>query len=287
MKSMNNLTIKKSLISQLVVASLTLTTIGYSSTNVAADISQQLRDSSAEKSTAENYFELGVGIATGVAPSLTDDDDQFTSGYVVLNGSYTWNNFFIEQYGESDDGLLLGYNAYESENWSLDVVVGPKFRGLDFDDKFDALDDRNISAMFGGRLTGYLGENVLQFTLKHDISGNSKGTMASALIGRNWQVRNWNFHGLAGVYYYDSNINDYYYGVSEAEAARSQFTEYHPSANVNFAAEAGVTYPITEDWVFRSTARFSTVSDADMDSPLFETRRSTKMSLSTSISYVF
>ncbi len=279
---MNNLKIKNALVSPL-----SLAVMMFASASFANDISHQLRDSAGEQTATENYFELGLGLATGVAPSLTEKDDKWAGGYAVVNGSYTWNKVFIEMYGESGEGLLLGYNAFESENWSLDFVVGPKFRGLDFDDKFDDLDDRNISAMLGGRLTGYLGDNVVQFTLKHDISGNSEGTLASALVGRNWQVRNWNFHGLVGVHFFDSNINNYYYGVSEAEASRTQFTEYSAGSNVNFSAEAGVTYPIAEDWVFRSTARFSTVSDEDINSPLFETTRSTSISLRTSVSYVF
>jgi len=284
---MNNLKIKKVLIQHLSLAAIIFASASFSSVSSASDISHTLRNATEDKAVTENYFELGLGLAIGRAPSLTDDDDKWAGGSLVINGSYNWNGLFIEKYGESGEGLLLGYNAYESENWSLDFVVGPKFGGLNFDDKFKELDERNTSMMFGGRLTGYMGDNVVQFTLKHDISGNSRGTLASALIGRNWQVRNWNFHSLVGVQFYDRRINDYYYGVNEVEASHTQFTEYNPGSNFNLTAEVGVTYPISENWVFRSTARFSTVSDADMDSPLFETTRSTRMSLSTSISYVF
>lgn len=260
----------------------------FVSTSVfSADITHALRNNTQDKATTENYFELGLGAAIGRAPSLTDDDDKWAGGYLVINGSYNWNGLFIEKYGESGDPLLLGYNAYESEKWSLDIIMGPKFGGLHFDDKFEDLDDRNSSTMFGGRLTGYLGDNVVQFSLKHDISGNSHGTSASALLGRNWQIRNWNFHSLIGLQFFDSRINDYYIGINEDEASRSQITQYSPGSNFNATAEIGVTYPITEDWVFRSTARFSTVSDADMDSPIFETTRSTRTSLRTSITYVF
>jgi outer membrane protein len=258
-----------------------------SSNVLSADISHSIRNNTEDKAATENYFELGLGAIVGRGSSLTDDNDTFAAAYWIINGSYTWNGLFIEKYGESGDPLLLGYNAFESENWSLDVVFGPKFGGLHFNDKFKALDDRNSSAMFGGRLTGYIGENVVQLSLKHDISGNSHGTSASALVGRNWQVRNWNFHGLVGLQFFDSRVNDYYYGINEAEASRTQFTEYSPGSNINFTAEAGVTYPITENWVFRSTARFRTISDADMDSPIFETTRSTGMSLNTSLTYVF
>jgi outer membrane scaffolding protein for murein synthesis (MipA/OmpV family) len=261
--------------------------IFISTSALSADIAHKIRNNNQDNTTTENYFELGLGLGIGIAPSLTDDDDKWAGGSLVINGSYNWNGLFIEKYGESGDPLLIGYNAYDSDDWSLDIVMGPKFGGLHFHDKFKELDDRNSSNMFGARLTGYLGDNVVQLSLKHDISGNSHGTLASALIGRNWQVRNWNFHSLVGVQFFDSRINDYYYGINEAEAQRTQFTEYSPGSNFNATAEVGVTYPITEDWVFRSTARFRTVSDADMNSPIFETTRSTAMSLSSSLTYVF
>jgi len=284
---MNNIKTTKSRISHFSFAAMMFASASVSTISVANDISHKLRNATEENNTTENYFELGLGAAIGVGPSLTNDDDKWKGLGIIINGSYNWNGLFIEKHGESRDPLLFGYNAYESEAWSFDLVVGPQFFSLNFDDKFKDLDERTGSDMFGGRLTGYLGDMVVQFNLKHDIGGYSKGTSASALLGRNWQVRNWNFHGLLGLSFSDSHITDYYYGVNEAEAARSQFTEYNPGASVNFSAEAGVTYPITQDWVFRSTARFHKVSDVAMNSPLFETTRSTAMSLSATISYVF
>lgn len=258
-----------------------------STSALSADIAHTLRSNTEEISTTENYFELGAGLGVGEGPSLTDDDDKWAGGYLVMNGSYNWKGLFIEKYGESKDPILLGYNAYENENWSLDIVMGPKFGGLHNYDRFEELDDRNSSTMFGGRLTGYLGDNVVQFSLKHDISGNSHGTIASALIGRNWQVRNWNFHGLVGLQFMDSRTNDYYRGISADEAARTEFTAYDADAAYNFNVEAGVTYPISEDWVFRATARATTIDDSISESPQYMTPRSTAMSLNSTLSYVF
>jgi outer membrane protein len=230
---------------------------------------------------------LTMAAITLVGASLSSASFANDIAHTIRNS--TEDNSTTENYFELGLGLAagVGYKAYESEKWSLDIVMGPKFGGLHSHKKLEQLNDRNSSTMFGGRLTGTLGDNIVQFSLKHDISGNSHGTSVSALVGRNWQVRNWNFHGLVGLSFFDSRINNYYYGINEDEASRTQFTEYRPGSNVNFSAEAGVTYPITENWVFRSTARFGTVSDADTDSPIFETTRSTAMSLRSSLTYVF
>lgn len=273
---------------KILVTAVTLLSVTLSSASIAADIAHAIRNNTQDNTTTENYFEIGIGAAMGVAPKLASSEEQWKGRSLFINGSYNWNGLFIEKYGESSDPFVIGYNAYNSDNWSFDVVVGSKYGGGAFTNKrFDGLDERKGSTMFGGRLTGYFGDNIFQFSAKHDISGNTNGFAASAVAGRNWQLRNWNFHGMLGLYYYNSSMNQYYYGVSAEEAARTEFTEYKPGGNVNFTAEVGVTYPITEDWVFRATARARTVSDEDMDSPLFMTSRSSAMALSTSISYVF
>ena len=267
-----------------VIAASLLATSNFA---LSAAISHSLRNQSPDQHTTENYFELGVGLAAGKGPSLTKEDGNWQGAYLVINGSYTWNDFFIEKFGESRDPFVLGYNAYTNDDWSFDIVIGPKYSGLPDDNRFDGLDARSASTMFGLRATGYIDDYTVQFSVKHDISGNDTGFEASALVGRNWQYRNWNFHGMVGLQYHNANFNEYYLGISEAEAERTQFDYYKPEDSIYATVEAGVTYPVSENWVFRATTWARTVSDEATDSPLFINKRSNALGLSTSISYVF
>lgn len=276
-------------LNKITIAALTVLSTSFTSNLFAADISHSLRNTQ-QDNTTENYFELGLGLATGAGPTVEEDkDNEWAGGFLIVNGSYNWRGFFIEKFGESTDPLVLGYNAYSSDNWSFDIVLAPKGRGIQGgeNDRFHDLDDRDSATMFGGRLTGYIDDNIVQFSVKHNVGSSHNGTTASALIGRNWQVRNWNFHGMTGVQFFDAKLNDYYLGISAEEAARTDFNEYSPGSNFNLTAEVGVTYPITEDWVFRSTARFAQFLGDKTDSPIFVDKRDNAMSLSTSISYVF
>ncbi|MGJ8678846.1 MipA/OmpV family protein [Paraglaciecola sp.] len=277
----------KNLTKQLVLA---LITLGTATTGLAADISHSLRNNTEINSEPENYFELGLSAHAGKGASLTKEDDDDYSGLgVVINGSYNWNGFFVDLYGESQTPFVLGYNAYHSKSWSFDLLLTPIGNGLgeDLDDRFIGLEDRKVSIMAGGRATGYFAGNTIQLSVRHDIAGKSKGTSASALVGRNWQYRNWNFHGMLGLNYNDSKFVDYYLGVSQEEAARTNFEAFEGEDKLGFTAEAGVTYPISEDWVFRATTRYGSVIGDDDKSPLFINDRSDAMSVSTSISYVF
>ncbi|NQY37833.1 MAG: MipA/OmpV family protein [Alteromonadaceae bacterium] len=56
---------------------------------------------------------------------------------------------------------------------------------------------------------------------------------------------------------------------------------------MSFSTELGVTYPISENWVFKATARAATISDEITDSPYYQNKDSLATSFRTSLSYVF
>ena len=113
----------------------------------------------------------------------------------------------------------------------------------------------------------------------------NRGQYASARVGRSWQYRNWNFHAMAGIEYLDSELSLRTFGVTAAEARRSYFPQYDPGATGQIETEIGVTYPMSERWVFRATARHRFMADAVSESPLFD--NSSQSSLMFSVSCVF
>ena len=262
--------------------------VAFSSLTHSADIARELRSNADKNSAPENFFEIGVNARAGIGSSLTDEDGKETGFGIHVSGSYNWNNFFIDVGMETSEPLSIGYNAYKSENWSFDFMLGATDGRSyeDIDDRFIGITKRQSSTMLGGRLTGYFGKNILQVSIKHDARGRSKGSVASALLGRNWQVNDWNFHGLAGLTLADAKFNDYYLGVTDAEAAQTDFEAYCGEASVSFHSSVGVTYPISESWEFRATA-YAGSNFGYNDSPLFSKKRDYYTGISSSITYEF
>ncbi len=285
-------------INKLSAAIATLLTLTFATASQAQSISQALRGNS--QNTTENYFEIGLGYTNHEGPSTNPRKLDWTGSYSIFNWSYNYKGFFLERFAdkftESTDPFVIGYNAYTNDNWSFDIIGSSKNPGLKLigvamggENNGQEIDfvTRDSDFMIGGRLSGYFGNNILQFSVSQDIRRHH-GRMASALVGRNWQLRNWNFHGLLGVQYSDSTTNDYYKGVRQEEADRSSFTAYQAGGGFNYNAEVGVTYPINEDWVYRATATVVSYSDEQLNSPMYHsTSGSTSTTFSTSISYVF
>jgi len=267
---------------------IAILSVAFSSFTYSADIARELRTNADKNSDPENFFEIGVGAGIGIGSSFTEEDGKEAGFGINLSGSYNWNDFFIDVGMETSEPLVIGYNAYKSDNWSFDLMLGATQGGLsdDTDDRFIGITKRQSSTMLGGRLTGYLGKNILQVSLKHDVRGRSEGTVASALLGRNWQVGNWNVHGLAGLTLVDAKYNDYYLGVSDDEVAQTNFEAYDGKASVHFNSSVGVTYAISESWEFRATA-YAGSDFGDNESPLFSKKRDFYTGISTSITYKF
>jgi outer membrane protein len=301
---MNNLKIKKSLIPCLTMAAIILAGASFSSASFANDITHSVRSDTEQIGSTENYLELGIAYNQGSGPSFIGggNANSAINGYysrygMIINGSYSWNNIFFENYSESGHGVVFGYNAFNNDNWSFDLTATTEWlkqSSFENNGRFGYVNNRDYSKEFtvGGRLIGYFGDNVVQFTANQDATGDHNGTTVSAQIGRNWQVRNWNLHGILGVEYTSAKLNDFYVGVSEARAAHLSnffegFSAYDAGASVSFSTELGVTYPISEDWVFRATARAATISDELIDSPYFKDKDSLGTSFRTSLSYVF
>lgn len=264
----------------------------------AADIATDVRSGNGVPDSSNGgYFEIGATTGYLTSPRVIDDDDDEGWGVgISLAGAYRYKGFFVEASQGTFDGLNLGYNFWNGQHWSADLLAS-SFNGILDTDNADTIDGRLTEAQrnselidqdsfysgAGIRLTGYYGDYILQYRLVTDTHGGN-GVTSTGRLGKSWQVKNWNFHGVVSAEYTSATTNRYWLGVGAAEAT-TRFPEYDPGASFSFNAEVGVTYPLGKDWVFRSFARYGLLSDEAKDSPLTDDDH--WVLFVNSISYVF
>lgn len=259
---------------------LTLVTALLTEQVFAADIATDVRSGKGVPDNSNGgYFEIGPSASYGANSRVDDDDDEGYGIGVELGGAYRYKGFFIELSQGTFDGLNLGYNFWNNQHWSVDLLAS-SFNGSIDTDNADRIDSRLTEAQrdaelvdrdtfysgAGIRVTGYYGDYILQYRLITDTHGGN-GVVSTARLGKSWQVKNWNFHGIVNAQYTSATTNRYWFGI-DAEEATTRFPEHDPNASVSFSAEVGVTYPLGKDWVFRSFARYGLLSDDAKDSPL-------------------
>jgi len=219
------------------------------------------------------FLKLGYGYKIEVSP-YENEVNHFS---MFLNGRYQWHGLFVEAaYGanERNEGLNIGYNFYNTENWNFDVntinahgEIHVEIRDQEkiLSQHFDNTD------MIGLRATGNFDQTTVQFMLAPYAidSDYDDAIYASMWLGRSWQVKNWELHGSIGLEYRSAAMLDYYYGIS-AEEATEHFGPYEADAGIDITAQVSASYPITSNILFETYIKHTDFSNSISDSPVMQ-----------------
>ncbi len=132
------------------------------------------------------------------------------------------------------------------------------------------LDDRKSTMMAGLSYAHFTQYGYLRTTLAGDTLDNSNGIVWDMA----WLYRYTN-GGLTvtpgiGVQWNSENQNEYYYGVSRKESARSGLRGYNPNDSWSPYLELSASYNFLGDWSVYGTARYTRLSDEVTDSPMVD-----------------
>lgn len=103
----------------------------------------------------------------------------------------------------------------------------------------------------------------------YDVN-QSRGSLLEAIYAAEFTVANVTFYPQIGVERRSANYNNYFYGVSAAEAANSRhhFSTYQAGAAINPMLGLSAEYALNKDWVVNLTMRRKWLSAAISDSPI-------------------
>ncbi|QFU21882.1 MipA/OmpV family protein [Shewanella eurypsychrophilus] len=262
----------------------------------ASDIASSVGSGVENRLADGGYFELGASVYGVNKIDVRQTSHESVQPSLLISGMYQYKGLFVEMIHQSQDGINLGFNFWNSQNWSLDLLLAnlqsswSRSEGVDPSMLNEAgrnaylMSEESLYVGAGFRATRYWGERyVFQYRLVSDYY-DDQGILSTARLGTSWQVRNWNFHALASIEYSSSTLNSYLFGVSDEEAT-DLFPEYQPGSSFNYGMELGVAYPLSESFVFRAMYRFKILPDEVTDSPFNQTGYVSFFN--ASISYVF
>jgi len=242
-------------------------------------------DSNDENDRSGGYLKIGYGYKYEKTPY----HDEKNGASMFLSGRYQFENgIYLEASHGANElsiGNSLGYNFYNTDHWSFDIhgmqAHGGTEMGFGFKKageeqaEFEILHmDRKATYMLGLRTTGTYDQTTFQFTIA-PYSFNDEyddGIFATAWVGHSWQLKNWEFHAMAGVNYRSEEIINYYYSTSDELIARNdpQLGAYRANGGFDVVGQVGVSYPVSENILFESYLRFTEVSDEISDSPVMQ-----------------
>jgi len=227
--------------------------------------------------TPQVHNSAGLGFAYN--QNIYDGVGNRIQAFPLLNLSY--DNFFIQ-------GFTVGYNAYEDESVSLGFIVQPMFGGYNADesDALEGMSDTSYLVNTGMQMQYRLMPFSMTLAAVHDVTGRTGGNSASAKFAAMVPLDDQRFVLIPSITatWLDSDITDYYYGVTHNEATSTR-PAYDPGTAVNIGYGLTLKYQLAEHWGTTLGYVFTQYAEDISDSPIVS--RSYSSAVIAGISYIF
>lgn len=107
-----------------------------------------------------------------------------------------------------------------------------------------------------------------------DVLDNSNGWVGELSVFYKMQIGRLSLIFALGVFYYDENFSDYYYGILESEFRRSGLVSYFAQDVWVFYVSLTVKYSIGEYVVLMASVGYSELSEEIIDSSMIDRNES-------------
>lgn len=171
----------------------------------------------------------------------------------------------------ADYYLVGGERALPS--LSITVGISPNQLEVDNDPDLLGIDDRDTSILGGLRYTRPLWNGSLSASLVTDLTNEHQGQRA--VVG--WQRsvfaaknRKWQVQAGVEVEYLTEDYANFYFGVSEEEAARSAFTAYETGNVVQPSLTLNGYYNFNKRWQLIANVGWQFLASDIKDSPIVD-----------------
>ncbi len=168
-------------------------------------------------------------------------------------------------------GVSAGYLLSNGEHYRVALVLQPTLNRLNASDspQLAGIQSRQWSLAGGANLETFGDWGHLNVGVFHDLLDRNNGTSANLGYRFPFHAGEWTFSPGIGLRWEDSNLTDYYYGVSAAEA-RAGRPAYSPGSDTSPYISFGVSTAISEHWQFRGDISYMRFGSAIHDSPIVD-----------------
>jgi outer membrane protein len=208
-----------------------------------------------------------VGIGVGVAQSIYLDTPSQSNFFPIV--TYEGDHFFIK--GDKAGYWILPSNS--SSNFAIQVQYDYS-RSYDPDDsdnpQMKQLDERDATFMGGVSYQLQTVYGIFKANIATDLADKHNGTSS----GLSWTIpfsfQMWGMNATLGYRYDDEKINNYYYGVSATEAARTGFSAYEPDGSGSYFAGLNSYLMLTPNFSLNGSVVYMRFDHEIENSPIIE-----------------
>jgi outer membrane protein len=193
-------------------------------------------------------------------------------GYVGYNRQITPFPLVFYHYGSFFfAGFSAGYLLSNGEHYRFSLVVVPVISRLKASDssQLAGIQTREWSLDGGANLDLFGGWGRYNIGIFHDLLDRNNGTGINTGYHYSFHLGDWSLTPGLGVRWENSNLTNYYYGVSPAEVIPGR-PAYSPGSAINPYVDLGLSTAISEHWQFRSNIQYLRFGGAIHHSPIVD-----------------
>ncbi|MEL0620542.1 MipA/OmpV family protein [Psychrobacter proteolyticus] len=211
--------------------------------------------------------ELSVGVNVMAVKSAYDLEDS-TEVRVLPGAFYDNNKVYVR--GAQAGAYLINDGVNQLSAYAK--LAGSEFEPDDANGALQGLDERKSSAEAGLSYQRRTAIGGIRAQIGADVLDRSGGNTARLTYLSRITKGKLTVYPSIGFEYHDADYNEYYYGVSEKEAAKTGVDEYKSNSSLNPYINISANYDFNERWAGFANQSVSYVPNEQYDSPMVDSR---------------
>ena len=210
---------------------------------------------------------LSVGVNVMAVKSAYDLDDN--TEFRVLPGAFYDNNRVYLRGAQAGAYII---NDGTNQLSAYAQLSGNKFDPDDANGNLAGLDERKLSAAAGLSYQRRTPIGAFRGQIATDVLDKSGGNTARLTYLARISANKLTIYPSFGFEYFDEDYNNYYYGVTEAESAKSGVEPYQSNNSLNPYINISANYDFNENWAGFANQSLSYLPNEQYDSPMVNSR---------------
>ncbi|WLP93866.1 MipA/OmpV family protein [Psychrobacter sp. M13] len=210
--------------------------------------------------------ELSVGVNVLYANTAYDTDENEIR---VLPGVFYDNNKVYAR-GATAGAYLI--NDGTNQLAATVQLAGNSFDPEDANGALQGLDERKISAAAGLSYQRRTPVGGFRLQVATDVLDRSGGNTARLTYLARITKNKLTVYPSIGFEYQDADYNEYYYGVTPEESARTGIAAYESNSSLNPYVNVSANYDFSDKWAGFANQSVSYLANEQYDSPMVNSR---------------
>lgn len=229
----------------------------------------------------DDTAKLKMGINVGLINDGYNIDNSIS---IMPHAFYDNNRLYIE-------GAEGGFYPYKTQD--TQVRLGITYDGRTFDPNdgknanLQALDKRKFSVLAHASVMRITPIGGFRLKVATDTTNRHEGLTASFAHLSKFQFfdEKLTVYPSIGIAWYSDDYNQYYYGISQAESAKTGMTSYTPKSDTNPYVSITGEYVLSDKWSIFGNGRAEKLSSQQKNSPLVKDSIATTLRIGVSHSF--